>query len=592
MHMNSSLFSDSLVILGAAGLIIPAFARFRISPVIGFILAGAVLGPKALGSLVTEYPWLKHITISDPDVIEPFADFGIVLMLFSIGIELSFKRLWAMRQAVFGLGTGKLLGCGFLIGAGLYALGENWAGAIGMGLALSVSSTALVLPLVGTTGPVGKNAFAILLFEDLALVPIIFALGAMAPYGQDNRWDGLIATIWQGGATVIAILVLGRFALPTLFAQAARTKSAEVFLSISLLVVILASVATSAMGLSPIVGALTAGLLIAETDYHVEVEMVILPFQRLALGVFLLTVGMSLDLRLIMANWQALALGVAGVVLVKTLVTSTLLRLSHVRLATAVESGLLMSAPSETTLVILATARQAQLIMPSTAAFWEIVTAIGLTITPLLAKIGHKVSLKLTLREHNLTLPSNEEPIEDIENHTIVAGIGRVGKVIADVLTSEKKPYLAIDSDIDLVINAKRDGYHATFGDISNPVFIQQLGNKINAVVLAINDPVSMVNVVHRLHTIYPDLTIIARASDSRHAAQLFRAGATDIVAETLESSLRLAEATLISLGVSTGHAVAAIHDKRASMRENVLKAAEEGNMQAIRHTPSIMPEA
>lgn len=176
MHMNSSLFSDSLVILGAAGLIIPAFARFRISPVIGFILAGAVLGPKALGSLVTEYPWLKHITISDPDGIEPFADFGIVLMLFSIGIELSFKRLWAMRQAVFGLGTGKLLGCGFLIGAGLYALGENWAGAIGMGLALSVSSTALVLPLVGTTGPVGKNAFAILLFEDLALVPIIFAL--------------------------------------------------------------------------------------------------------------------------------------------------------------------------------------------------------------------------------------------------------------------------------------------------------------------------------------------------------------------------------------------------------------------------------
>nr|AAD53923.1 glutathione-regulated potassium efflux system protein [Zymomonas mobilis subsp. mobilis ZM4 = ATCC 31821] len=590
--MNSSLFSDSLVILGAAGLIIPAFARFRISPVIGFILAGAVLGPKALGSLVTEYPWLKHITISDPDGIEPFADFGIVLMLFSIGIELSFKRLWAMRQAVFGLGTGKLLGCGFLIGAGLYALGENWAGAIGMGTGSQRIVNRFGAASSGNNGTCRKKPFAILLFEDLALVPIIFALVPWHLMGKIIAGTDLIATIWQGGATVIAILVLGRFALPTLFAQAARTKSAEVFLSISLLVVILASVATSAMGLSPIVGALTAGLLIAETDYHVEVEMVILPFQRLALGVFLLTVGMSLDLRLIMANWQALALGVAGVVLVKTLVTSTLLRLSHVRLATAVESCLLMSAPSETTLVILATARQAQLIMPSTAAFWEIVTAIGLTITPHLAKISHKVSLKLTLREHNLTLPSNEEPIEDIQNHTIVAGIGRVGKVIADVLTSEKKPYLAIDSDIDLVINAKRDGYHATFGDISNPVFIQQLGNKINAVVLAINDPVSMVNVVHRLHTIYPDLTIIARASDSRHAAQLFRAGATDIVAETLESSLRLAEATLISLGVSTGHAVAAIHDKRASMRENVLKAAEEGNMQAIRHTPSIMPEA
>ncbi|AEI37322.1 MAG: cation:proton antiporter [Zymomonas mobilis subsp. pomaceae] len=591
MQMNSSLFSDSLVILGAAGLIIPAFARFRVSPVIGFILAGILLGPKGLGSLAADYPWLKHITISEPDGLEPFADFGIVLMLFSIGLELSFKRLWAMRRSVFGLGTGKLLGCGLLIGTGLYILGENWAGAIGMGLALSVSSTALVLPMVGTTGPVGKNAFAILLFEDLALVPIIFALGAMAPYAQDNRWDGLISTLWQGGATVIAILVLGRFALPTLFAQAARTKSSEVFLSISLLVVILASVATSAVGLSPIVGALTAGLLIAETDYHVEVEIVVLPFQRLALGVFLLTVGMSLDLRLIMANWQSLALGVAGVVIVKTIVTAGLLRLTHVRLATATESGLLMSAPSETTLVILATARQAQLVMPSTAAFWEIVTAIGLTITPLLAKIGHMISLRLALREHEVATPSNEEPDDDIDNRTIIAGIGRVGRTIADVLIAEKKPYLAIDSDIDLVINAKRDGYQAMFGDIGNPALIMRLGSHIQAVVLAINDPVSMVNVVHRIHTIYPDLIIIARASDSRHAAQLFQAGATDIVAETLESSLRLAEATLISLGVSTGHAVAAIHEKRSSMRENVLKAAREGNVHAIRHTPNIMPE-
>lgn len=220
--------SDALVILGAAGLVIPAFARFRVSPVIGFILVGLLVGPSGLGAWVRRYPWLYYFTISNREAIEPFAEFGIILLLFTIGLELSFRRLWTMRGQVFGTGAAELLGSAAIIGVGLHVLGQDWPGAIGLGLALSLSSTALVLPLAGTTGAVGRGAFAMLLFEDLALVPIIFALGAMAPSGSGG-WEVAAGVAMRGGLTMVAIYLLGRVALPPLFAQAARTKSPSCF---------------------------------------------------------------------------------------------------------------------------------------------------------------------------------------------------------------------------------------------------------------------------------------------------------------------------------------------------------------------------
>src|SRR5690349_6481801 len=177
----TSGFSDALVILGAAGIVIPAFARIRISPIIGFILIGMLVGPHGLGALTGARPWLHYVTISNARGIEPFAELGIVLLLFSIGLELSFRRLWDMRGLVFGVGAAELLGSAAVIGAGLYVAGEQLTGSIGVGLALALSSTAIVIPLVGTHGPVGRSALAMLLLEDLALVPIVFLLGAMVP---------------------------------------------------------------------------------------------------------------------------------------------------------------------------------------------------------------------------------------------------------------------------------------------------------------------------------------------------------------------------------------------------------------------------
>jgi CPA2 family monovalent cation:H+ antiporter-2 len=571
--LDNAGFSDTLVILGAAGLVIPAFARFRVSPVIGFILVGMLVGPFGLGQLTDRAPWLYYLTISNPHSIEPFAEFGIILLLFSIGLELSFKRLWAMRAQVFGTGPAELIGSAALIAIAVHLLGQDWAGAAGLGLALALSSTALVLPLVGTTSPVGRGAFAMLLFEDLALVPIIFALGAMAPTASDEGWVGIAGVALRGAATVVVMYLGGRLVLPRLFAQAARTKSPELFLAASLLVVIVASVATTAAGLSPIVGALLAGLLIAETEYHTEVEVMTAPFKGLALGVFLITVGMSVNLAEVLANWSSLLVAVIAVVGVKAIVTFLLLRVAQTGRGTAAETGLLMGSPSETTLIVLATAAQAQLILPSTAAFWQTVTAIGLTITPLLAKAGNLLSRGIERRSVD-----DDPPVATDGDGpgAVVIGFGRVGQMVADLLAVHNQRYLAVEADVDTVAAARRDGYPVLFGDIARAELVDRLDlARARALILTMDDPVLTVRLARRMRALAPALPIIARARDPGHAAELYRAGVTDAVPETLESSLQLSEAVLVDLGVAMGPVIASIHEKRDALRQSIRAQAE-----------------
>lgn len=572
MHtLSNSGFSDTLVILGAAGIVIPAFARFRISPVIGFILVGALVGPFGLGTLVGQYPWLYYVTISDAHAIEPFAEFGIILLLFSIGLELSFRRLWAMRTAVFGIGAAELLGAGLVLAALLYLTGLSASGSIGLGLALALSSTALVIPIAGTSSAVGRAAFAMLLFEDLALVPIIFTLGALAPNASSDGWIGLLQTLGFGAVTVAILFVGGRFVLPRMFAQAARTKSPELFLAASLLVVIAASLATSAAGLSPIVGALIAGLLIAETEYHGEVEAITAPFKGLALGVFLITVGMRLDLGFVIANWAELLGATMLVMVVKSAVTTALLRLSGARTGMAAETGVLMASPSETTLIVLGTAGAAGLILPATAAFWTTVTAIGLTATPLLAKAGRVIASAI---ERDAKQEDHSVAIDEAGPGAIVIGFGRVGRTVAELLRRHGLPYLGVDADIDNVNAARREGYAVLFGDVTRTELVDQLKlGHAKALVLTMDDPVLTVRLVKRVRGWVPDLPIIARARDAAHAAELYRAGVTDAVPETLESSLQLSEAVLVDMGVAVGPVIAAIHGMRDEMRQAIKDA-------------------
>ena len=565
IHITPAL-SDALTILGAAGIVIPAFARLKINPVIGFILVGIVAGPFGLGSLIESYPWLSWVSISDPAGIEPFAELGIVLLLFSIGLELSFRRVVAMRRMVFGIGAAEMLLTALLIGGALMLFDWPVQSAWWLALALAMSSTALVLPISGTHGAVGRAALAMLLFEDLALVPMLFLIGAAG--GAEASGLGRVAI--EGTIIIVAILVIGRFLLPALFAQAARSKKPELFLAISLLVVILAATVTASAGLSPILGALVAGLVIAETDYRSEVELVVEPFKGLALGVFLISVGMKIDLASLIDDWPALFGALAAVLLVKVLVTGLLLRLAGARPGVAAETGLLMSSPSETTLIVLGASGAVGILTGETVAFWSAATAIGLTITPLLASLGRFAARRVD------QAAVAETEIGPTAGKTVIFGFGRVGRMVADMLQQHGRPYYAVDSDIDGFAQARKSGYSVLYGDVSRRELIEKLDlDQAVAVVLTMDDPALTRRVAKRLRDDHPALPIIARARDTDHAAALYRAGVTDAVPEALEASLQLSEAVLVDIGVAMGPVIASIHEKRSELRAEIMAAGE-----------------
>ncbi|GAA3887756.1 cation:proton antiporter [Sphingomonas limnosediminicola] len=559
--------SDALTILGAAGIVIPAFARLKITPVIGFIVVGIIAGPYMLGALAPAHPWLHTFSISDPHSIEPFAELGIILLLFSAGLHISFRRLRSMKKAVFGVGSAELLGCAILITAGLLLTGSPIQSATALGLALALSSTALVLPITGVETPIGKAAFGMLLFEDLALVPMIFLIELIGGHADMNE---LLRTAILGVLVVAAMLAIGRFLLSGLFAQAARTKNPELFLAISLLTVILASLATGAVGLSPILGALIAGILIAETEYSAEVEAITAPLAGLALGIFLITVGMRIDLTALARDWPLILGAAIALMAVKALVTTALVRASGARVGVALEAGILMASPSETSLIVLSAAGTAGLLTATETGLWTTVTAIGLTVTPLLAAVGRRIGHRAESRASE-----PEEPISGA-GRTVIFGFGRVGQMVADMLREHDRPYLAVDSDPDSVRRAGEKGYNILFGDVSRPELSDrlQLGHAA-ALVLTMDDPVLVVRVVQRVRGWVPELPIIARARDTAHAARLYKAGATDAVPETLEASLQLSEAVLVDTGLAMGPVIASIHEKRSQLRAKIMEEAE-----------------
>jgi monovalent cation:H+ antiporter-2, CPA2 family len=584
--LDPSLYKQALIVLGAAAVVIPLFHRLHVSSVLGFMLVGIVVGPFGLASLTPHLPWLAAITISAPESIAPIARLGVVLLLFMIGLELSFERLWVMRRLVFGLGSLQLVLCAALLAGGALLLGYRRPSAVVIGLALAMSSTAVVIQVLSEekrlNTTTGRTSFAILLFQDLAVVPILLVLGTFARTSQMGSLAGFSLAVGRALLTVAAIVAVGRLVLRPLFRSVARTRSTELFVAACLFVVIVTGLATAASGLSMALGALIGGLLLAGTEYRRQVEVTIEPFKGLAVGVFLISIGMSLDIRAVAAEPLFVLGASGGMVLLKLLVVAALARAFRLSSANSLHTGLLLGPGGEFAFVIVSMAIGEHLLAPATAGAVLVVTALTMASIPLLSRLSGRLMPHLapkTPLDPSILVPE----ISDALPRVIVAGFGRVGETVAAMLEAHEVPYVAIDRDPDRVARQRARGAPVYFGDITQFDLLRRLHlETARALVVTLDDPAAADELVAAARREREDLLIVARARDAAHAAHLYRTGASDAVPETIEASLQLSEAVLVDVGVPMGPVIASIHEKRAALQAGIKAMAPEAKVRML----------
>ncbi len=581
--LDPSLFRPALVVLGAAAVVIPVFHRLKLSPVLGFILVGLVVGPAGLGSLAVTVPWLGWFTLTDTQAIAPIADLGVVMLMFMIGLEMTLPRLRAMRHFVFVLGPLQMGLCTAVVGGLLLLLGQGWASAVVLGLALAMSSTAVVLQVLADrremNGKLGRAALGVLLFQDIAAVPILVAIGVLGRGGEEQ---GMAALAWmslRAVATVLALLLAGRLVLRPLFRSVARTASPDLFVAACLLVVLGTSLIAAAAGLTPALGALVAGLLLAETEYRRQIEAVIDPFKGLLIGVFLISVGMSLEFGRILAHpWQVLALSVVLVV-AKAVVIGLLVLGFRLGWRAALPAGLLLAPGGEFGFVVIGLGITGGLIDPAAGALALIVVAVGLAVIPALGSLGDRLARRMARVPHELLLPrEGAEEGADATPRVIIGGYGRVGRTVSELLDAHRIPWIAVDADPDEVAALRRQGRRQVFwGDLANPELLAHLHlGTARALVVTMTDPDAVDALVSLARAARGDLHIIVRARDDRHAAHVYGLGATSAVPETIEASLQLSEAVLVDLGVAMGPILVSIHEKRAEFHDGIRAMAPD----------------
>jgi CPA2 family monovalent cation:H+ antiporter-2 len=559
-------YKDVVLFLATAGVIVPLFKRLRISPILGFLGAGVALGPFGLGALAKTLPWLQPLTIGSENDIAELGEFGVVFLLFMIGLELSWERLRLMRQLVFGLGGAATLLSGALIAAIAHACGQPALASAGIGAALALSSTAVIMPALAEAkrlhSEVGRAAFSVLLFQDLAVAPILVGLslmkGAAGLPGGDVVWKLAPAVVMP-----VVILLAGRLVLRPMMKSVARAKSEELFMACSLLVVLGAGLLAAAAGLSMALGAFIAGLLLAETEYRHEVEVVIEPFKGLLLGLFFLSVGIGLDIGRLVQQ-PVLILGAAiSLVVLKAVLTAGVARLFRLSLRRALEVGLILGAGGEFAFVVLNQAMGSGVIGREAGQTLIVAATLSMFAIPALTALGARIG------QSRAPLPDLPAAAPDEPPRVLVIGYGRVGLMVGDMLDRHQIAWVAVDRDPRLAEAGRKAGHTVFFGDAARADFMVRIGlANAPAVVVTMDDSAAAEAVVAAAHLARPDLVIVARARDARQAARLYDLGATEAVPETVEASLQLSEALLVDLGVPMGLVIASIHQKRDDIRK------------------------
>lgn len=583
-------YKDIIVFLAAAGVLVPILNRLKISPVLGFLAAGVLLGPDGLGRYVEQVPWLDLITITDRSQIEVLAQLGVVFLMFTIGLELSWERLRSMRRMVFGLGTVQILSSAALLALLFMAMGRSLAGAIIIGLALALSSTAVVMPVMAEQGRLktvaGRSTFSILLAQDLAVAPILVMVAVLASGVGEDGLDpstigtGLLSLLPAIGGLAL-ILLLGRVVLRPMFRSVAKANNQEMFLATCLFVVLGTGILAQVTGLSAAVGALVAGLLIAETEFRREVEVVIEPFKGLLLGFFFVSVGVGLDFDAIAVAPVTIFGLAASIIAIKVFAIFTAARLFRVPTGPAIETALVLGPAGEFAFVILSAAIGDGVISTDFAQGVLISATLSLFAVPVLAALAPRVKRRIEPNE-DVTDAPDQGPTE--QPRVVIVGYGRVGRLVGELLREHDVPYASVDADASLVAQARREGAAVWYGDAARPDMLQRLGlAEARAVIVTMDSPGKVDEVARCVRDLRSDIILIARARDEKHAARLYKLGVTDAVPETTEASLQLAENALVDLGVPMGLVLASIHQKREDFRKVFQDAAPEGRTRPTR---------
>ena len=555
-HHGIPYIREAVLFLVASGIILPLVHRLRISPVLGYLVIGVIIGPFGLGLLADEFGWLAHFVISDLEGVQALAELGVVFLLFMIGLELSLERLWAMRRLVFGLGGLQVVLSGAAIGGIALTLGAEAPAAMVLGACLALSSTAIVMQLLieqrrmGTTA--GRASFSILLLQDQAVVPIMFMVGVFGKSGEEGGvLVGLAVAFGKALLAMALVFIVGRLVLRHLFRFVAQTRSAEMFMAAVLLVAIGTATLTGLAGLSMALGAFLAGLLLGETEYAHEIEVDIEPFKGLMLGLFFMSVGMGLDIRVIGDQILWLGLAVVGLFAVKAVIAGGLCRAFGLSTPVALETGLLLGQGGEFAFVVIVLAMSLGLVGGDLGQFVLIVAGLSMMVTPPVAGLGRRLSARLE-RRHDATRQDGAlAALGKLEGHVIIAGFGRVGQTLGRILDREHVSYIALDSNAIETSQMRARGLPVYYGDVSRPQMLHRArAGHASALVLTMDDAAASERVVKTVRREWPELPVLARARDPVHAARLLKDGATAVVPETVEASLQLGSQLLTALGV------------------------------------------
>jgi glutathione-regulated potassium-efflux system ancillary protein KefC len=479
------------------------------------------------------------------------AELGVVFLLFVIGLELEPQRIWAMRRTLFGLGTLQVLLTGLALASLGLATGRPWQAALILGLGLSLSSTAFVLQLLSERGETGtehgRAAFSILLLQDMAVVPLLALVPLLAPTMPDIEGPALGIRLLLIVGTLGAVVAFGRLVLPRAFAAIARQRSAEAFTVLAALAVMTAAWVTHQAGLSPALGGFVMGVLLSRSPFHHQIAAEITPFKGLLLGLFFISVGMSIDVGLLLEHWPRILGLVVALIVLKSLVIFSLCRLFGLRTAAALRTALIMTQGGEFGFVLFAAASAAGVMGRELLTTALLVISVSMAATPLLARLGDWLARKLPE-------PPAPEPMvpSSLDRHVVIAGYGRVGRAIGAMLEAAGLPYVALDLEPARVMAARRGGRRVFYGDASDPRLLDQVGTgRAAALVVTLDRPNAAERIVTSVRTFYPGLAILARAHDVEGRDRLERLGASIVVPETLELSLRLGEEVLRRLGIA-----------------------------------------